>query len=793
MKRDALALAMVFAAILLFTHEAWLGGQSPYGGDIAEQFYPWKSFQRAQLAQGEIPYWSPYTHAGAPFLANVQSAVFYVFDWVLFGFAMERFFGLSLVLHFLIAGAGAYCFARVCGATQFPSMIAGVAYGLNGFAMIHIPFGNHLTYAGAAWAPWMLVTATGFLFTRERRLLWWLAAAGVTFLHFTCGHPQMLFYSMVFSLAFVFMLQAWRVRRDGAFTWTQPLWMTSLYGFALLLGVLMASFQLFATLEYAALANRAATLDIDMATEFSFAPHRLITLLFPEYYGTQIGVHYDHYAYWSCAYAGVIVPFLALSMFRKGERPAAAVPLLALALLGLFLASGRGNPIYSLLLQLPGFGHFRAPAKFLPYYLVPICALAALGLERLAAEAYQKFTLKTLSKSAKEAEFAGLAPSDKTVAGMRIVGLAIVMCVVFLFGSPYLFNLTDALRNQLLNATGPIDMAGLTGATRAYSLVIGGVLLLSAMAIYLYAKKVPKAPRAVLSFSLGLFLCLDLFVFGRGYFLATLYTANEIKANAATPPAVKFVQTLPDFSPVDRVQTMSNYRTPNHAVMWGLSNTAGYDPMSLRSFMKRIGEMEGWDDGAYHDDINLEHFDHPVLDELNVRFILSTEVIEDPALKPLFTGPRLRVYEQASNNHSWAWSAPRGQDGPDNLDSMSDWSVVNADVTTYKPKHIAFDVEVSSPSWLRLAEWNYPNWRARAQTGGGDWKPLDVVSTANGYRALSLDAGQWTVEMIYSEPWGRWLLTALAWLVFITSGVVAYLLHVGKFWKFAQFMMGRYY
>ncbi|MDP8244800.1 MAG: hypothetical protein P9L94_12005 [Candidatus Hinthialibacter antarcticus] len=799
MKRDALALAMVFIAILLFTHEAWLGGQSPYGGDVAEQFYPWKVFERAQLAQGEIPYWNPYAYAGAPFLANVQSAVFYLFDWMLFVFPMERFFGLSLVLHFLIAGAGAYCFARICGATQFPSMIAGAAYGLNGFAMIHIPFGNHLTYAGAAWAPWMLFAATGFLFTRERRLAWAMAATAITFLHFTCGHPQMLFYSIVFSLVFVFTLQAWRVRRDGAFTWTQPLWMTTLFGFALLLGVLMASFQLFATLDYLALANRAASLDVNAATEFSFAPHRLITLLFPEFYGSQIAFHYDFYVYWSCAYAGVIVPFLALSMFRKGERPVAAVPLAVIALLGLFLACGRGNPIYTLLLQMPGFGYFRAPAKFLPYYLVAVSALAALGLERLAAEAYQKFTLKTQSKAAKEAEFVGLAPSDNTVGWMRIFGLVIVLAVVFFFGVPHLYGLVDTLRTQMLvNIAGPESLRQAISNIRAYSMSIGGVLMLSGLAIYLYAKKVPKAPRAVMSFSLMLLLCLDLFLFGRQYFLATLYSADEIQANASTPAAVKFIKSMPDFQIEDRLQTLANYRTPNHAVMWRVSNTAGYDPMSLKSYNSRMAVMEGWQDGDYHDDIDLKQYDHPVLDELNVRFILTTEPIDDPAVKPLFTGPRLRAYERASDQRSWAAIAQRAASDEDDALSdevaeIADWAPTRATVQQYEPQQIVFDVDVASPGWLRVSEWNYPHWRARIRTGEERWRPLSVYATANGYRALALDAGHWTVELTYNEPWGRWLLTGLAWVVFIKLAALAYLLATGKFWTFIQRAFGRYY
>lgn len=779
MKRDALALGLVALAVLIFTHEAWWGGQSPHAGDIHEQFYSWKEYVRESLGAGQIPYWNPYTHAGAPFLANVQSAVLYWFDLLLFVFPMERFFGLSLTLHLLIAGAGAYCFARMCGATQFPATIAGLAYALNGFAMIHIPFGNHLTYAGAAWAPWLFFTATGYLFSHEKRLAWLTGAALVSFLHFTCGHPQMLFYSFVFTLAYCFVLQAWRLRRDKRFSFREPLGNMILFGCALLLGVLMASYQLFATLDYLPLANRAGTLDIAAATEFSFAPHRLITLLFPEYYGTHIGFnHYDEFVFWSCAYAGVIVPFLALSMFRPGNRPVAAVPLLIVALLGLFLASGRGNPVYSMLLQLPGFGHFRAPAKYLPYFLVPVCALASLGLERLCQEAYARY---------------GDAPKGGFAGTARTVGLVVVLAVVVGFGWPYLADVVERLRaveiEFVMMDEGPPRLMG-KSEIQSYSMVLGGVLLVGALTVFLYARKVPRYTRAALSLSMALFLCMDLFLFGRGYFTASLFPADEITASMAPPAAVRYLDTVEDASPLDRIAIMRDYRAPNHAIVWGVNNLSGYDPMSLASFNRAVKEIEGWPDDAYHDDINLTVADHPNYDWLNVRYIFTFDEREDEGIEPRFAGPRLRVYERISESRSWAWSAPR--DG-DEWNGVSEWSPLAVAVDEYAPHRIRVRANVDQPAWLRVSEWHYPRWAARVTLEGESSRPAAIHASDEGLRVIALEAGESTVEFVYREPWGRWLLTWLAWLVFIKLAVTIYLLHTNRFWPLLQRLLGRYY
>jgi len=42
-----------------------------------DQFYAFASYEHDRLWQGEVPLWNPHTYAGHPFLADVQSAVFY--------------------------------------------------------------------------------------------------------------------------------------------------------------------------------------------------------------------------------------------------------------------------------------------------------------------------------------------------------------------------------------------------------------------------------------------------------------------------------------------------------------------------------------------------------------------------------------------------------------------------------------------------------------------------------------------------------------------------------------------
>src|SRR3990167_4278728 len=47
------------------------------GFDTARMMGPWRSFITNELKQGRLPIWNPHQFAGAPLLANFQSATFF--------------------------------------------------------------------------------------------------------------------------------------------------------------------------------------------------------------------------------------------------------------------------------------------------------------------------------------------------------------------------------------------------------------------------------------------------------------------------------------------------------------------------------------------------------------------------------------------------------------------------------------------------------------------------------------------------------------------------------------------
>ena len=46
-------------------------------GDFSYQFWAFSTFEARELSAGRLPLWNPYTYSGAPFWADIQSAVLY--------------------------------------------------------------------------------------------------------------------------------------------------------------------------------------------------------------------------------------------------------------------------------------------------------------------------------------------------------------------------------------------------------------------------------------------------------------------------------------------------------------------------------------------------------------------------------------------------------------------------------------------------------------------------------------------------------------------------------------------
>ena len=191
-------------------------------GDFTEQYFPLRAFTAGEWVAGRVPLWNPALFGGQSALADPQSGALYpphvlealILGWSGIGFpiwALE----LQVVLHFSLAGVGAYLLGRHWAgesrATSQTQRLVGLAlaitYTYGGF-LTGFPVQQMTILAVSAWLPWVMWalsrTLRSALFGDPLRRT--LGRAGWTGLAFAmailAGHPQTVMYIVYLTLAY---------------------------------------------------------------------------------------------------------------------------------------------------------------------------------------------------------------------------------------------------------------------------------------------------------------------------------------------------------------------------------------------------------------------------------------------------------------------------------------------------------------------------------------------------------------------------------------------------------------
>src|SRR5260221_4894355 len=119
----ALTVLILFYRLLL--------GEVIFWGLPSLQFYPWREFALSELAAGRLPLWNPYNGAGAPLLANYQSALLYPPNWLSFLLPGPQTMGLLGMAHLLLGGVGIWLLTGRFKCNRLGQGIATLAYPLS--------------------------------------------------------------------------------------------------------------------------------------------------------------------------------------------------------------------------------------------------------------------------------------------------------------------------------------------------------------------------------------------------------------------------------------------------------------------------------------------------------------------------------------------------------------------------------------------------------------------------------------------------------------------------------------
>jgi hypothetical protein len=363
-----------------------LTGFAPVGGDPELLYQPIKAELGRALSAGELPFWSDRLGLGVPLVAESHVAAFYPPNWLLYRLlSTGSAYRLSLWLHMVGLAAATFAYARTLGVGEPGAALAAVSFALCGFQAIHDvhePF-----YCQLPYLPLCLLLADRYATTGR---LPWLAGLAVTSgTQITLGHFQI----QMWTAGLVLLAGGYRALM-GLGDQGRPSRPWRIIGLAVGLGwgAAIAWVQLRLTWELTQVAGFVRP--APYAALWWFPPVHLAQFALPEVFlGRPLGAG-D--AYWghlgttsreACAYVGIVPLILAFVGFFAAPRDRSLTAWRLIGPLSLVVATMPGwwPDGYFLIMQLPGLGWFRAPARYTLLTSFALALLAGRGLERTLA------------------------------------------------------------------------------------------------------------------------------------------------------------------------------------------------------------------------------------------------------------------------------------------------------------------------------------------------------------------------------------------------------------------------
>ncbi len=738
--RDALALGGLGAATAgffwrLLAGDVWMPAG---GGDLAHFLYPTYTFAAEWWRRGVMPLWNPHLFAGAPFVGDPQSGIFYPLNLLTFFLATPltlRDLEYLAVLHFFIAGAGMYAFLRwgkwrleirdsslqsPTSNLSRPAALAGaLAFAFSDLFITH--FGNLNLIAVVAWMPLVL------LFYRravtDQRVSFALSAGILLALAFHAGHIQSFLFIVLVLVVFA-LWHAWT--RPSPFVLRPPSFVSLLLSALIAFG--LAAPALLPGIEFTQHTVRAAYA-YEQAAQYSLPPAQLIGMLVPGFFGRGPQNAWGPWERVEVGYLGVLPLVLALlALVLRRDAPARFFG--ALALLGLVLALGGYAIVHGWLYQLvPGFGQLRAPARFIVVMDFALATLAAFGFDLL---------LRPL-------------PRASGRAFKHIVRAA-----------PFVFLLiacpTGALAYAILilgQGQDPVLFARIANATNALAFFL--VLLAFSTALIL--------ARATRFFRKRLWAALALALIGFDLFSLGAYvdaSTDDPTRVFEHPGAVAFFKSEGELVRMDSRGTGVDSVWPaDTAILYGLFDVNGDNPLMLADFERYWQALPSRSARAY--------------DVLNTRYLIARKgaPVDRDKFVLAFDAGVFHIYENAralprafvvtdvrlAPHHAAALEMVHAHDfepaqmviletatppATSHTDPTLSGQPATVAIVGYGPNEIIVEVDTPRAGVLILSEVFYPGWRAWVNE-----REVEILRANYLFRAVHVTEGRHRVRWLY--------------------------------------------
>jgi len=168
--------------------------------DTLIQFFPWRFYINFCLKNGITPLWNPYSFCGIPFLASLQTGIFYPVGFVFYLFAFPLAYKLYIFIHLFLAFSFMYLLLKEFNADDFSAFFSGMIFALNGFILTKLEF---LSVLGTVvWFPLVFLILKKSVKKFCSKFVFLLAI--IFSIQFFAGHPQYIIYEAILCFLYCF-------------------------------------------------------------------------------------------------------------------------------------------------------------------------------------------------------------------------------------------------------------------------------------------------------------------------------------------------------------------------------------------------------------------------------------------------------------------------------------------------------------------------------------------------------------------------------------------------------------
>ncbi len=381
-KHEILPAALTVSVfIALFWAGFFFTGRMPFFRDSFLQFYPWQEFAAASLRSGEIPLWNPYSMCGTPFLANLQSAVFYPLKAFFYIMPFVPAFKIFFFLNMLLGALFTYALARSYKLSVWASLLASLVFTLNGHLTNRLEFMS--VFAASVWLPLSVLAFKKF--NEDGKILWFLALAFSLAMQIFAGSAQIFLYTFMLLSLYLFYFVI-----TGRKWFERSLFLIG----AALLALFFSAAQFLPFCEYVFNSIRAEGFNLSDTAGLSLPFSHLAGFIFPDIFGNPAVSSYiqtGKLQYWAAALYCGLLPFIFAFFYGIDRKKPETYFYLASFLFFILYALGPAAPLYSNLYNaLPVFRFIRYPATALLGAMLPLAVLSGFGFDVLLKGAARK-------------------------------------------------------------------------------------------------------------------------------------------------------------------------------------------------------------------------------------------------------------------------------------------------------------------------------------------------------------------------------------------------------------------